>query len=501
MMLRPQRSDIQSVGYYLGRIILGLGLTMYLPFIAGLVLFKEAGPALDFLISANISVCLGLLLDWLCKTEHDLRAGPAMVVIGLAWLAAMTLSALPLFWSCHFKSFLDACFETMSGFTTTGLTLVQDLDHLSLTHNLWRHLGPFLGGQGIAIIAISFLVGNPSGSLNLYLGEGRDEKLVPNVIHTARFIWGISVTYLILGTLLLGLAGLSIGLPPRSAFFHAVCIFMAGFDTAGFAPTSPNILYYHSLLYEMLTICFMVIGSFNFNLHYRIWNGDFKEIGKNIETRSLLLIVTLVSLVVLSGLVQAGVYPNGIILFRKGFYHIISGQTTTGYMTIYAQQFINDWGGLALTGLIVAMGLGGCACSTAGGIKMLRVGIIAKAFAQDMRSFLLPSRAIVTQRFHHMKTMFVEDRHVRTVLIITIGYLLLYAAGTLAGLASGYPLLESLFESTSAAGNVGLSCGITDAAMPAGLKIVYIIEMWAGRLELLSVFALFGFFVSLFRGK
>lgn len=501
MILKPQVSDIKNIGYYLGRIILGIGLTMFLPFITGLTLFKEVNPALDFLISANIALFVGIALSWLCKNNRELHAWPAMVVIALSWLAAMALSAIPLFLSGHFNSFLDACFETMSGFTTTGLTLVQDLDHLSRTHNLWRHLGPFLGGQGIAIIAISFLVRGTSGPLNLYLGEGRDEKLVPNVIHTARFIWSISIVYLILGTIVLGIVGMSIGLRPQSAFFHAVCIFMAGFDTAGFAPQSPNMLYYHSLMFEIATIFFMVIGSFNFNLHYQIWTGNFKELWKNIETRTFLLVIMIISLITMAGLKHLGVYPNGMILFRKGFYQIISGQTTTGYMTIYAQQFIKEWGDLALTGIIIAMGLGGCACSTAGGVKMLRVGIIWKALRQDIKSAGLSPNAVITQRFHHIKTMLVEDKQVRVVLIVTLGYFFLYGLGTLVGVASGYPFLEALFESTSAAGNVGLSCGITDASMPVILKVTYIIEMWAGRLELISVFALIGFFVAYIKGR
>jgi len=501
MILKPQVNDIKNIGYYLGKIILGIGLTMFLPFITGLVLFRESNPALDFLISANIAIFIGVALSWLCKTDKELHTGPAMVVIALSWLAAMALSAIPLLLSGHYKSFLDACFETMSGFTTTGLTLVQDLDHLSRTHNLWRHLGPFLGGQGIAIIAISFLVRGTGGSLNLYLGEGRDEKLVPNVMHTARFIWAISIVYLILGTIVLGLVGMSIGLKPQSAFFNAVCVFMAGFDTAGFAPQSPNILYYHSLMFEIVTIFFMVVGSFNFNLHYQIWNGNFKEIWKNIETRTLLFVIMIVTLITMAGLRHWGVYSDGAILFRKGFFQIISGQTTTGYMTIYAQQFIKEWGDLALTGIIISMALGGCACSTAGGIKMLRVGIIYKAFRQDIKSVLLSPSAIVVQKFHHIKTMFIEDKQVRAVLIVTLGYFFLYGLGTLVGVGLGYPFLNALFESTSAAGNVGLSCGITDASMPAILKVTYIIEMWAGRLELMSVFALFGFFVAFVKGR
>jgi trk system potassium uptake protein TrkH len=245
----------------------------------------------------------------------------------------------------------------------------------------------------------------------------------------------------------------------------------------------------------------MVIGSFNFNLHYQIWKGNFKEIWKNIETRTLLFVIMIVTLITMSGLRQLGVYSDGMILFRKGFFQIISGQTTTGYMTIYAQQFIKEWGDLALTGIILSMALGGCACSTAGGIKMLRVGIIYKAFRQDIKRFMLSPNAVEAQRFHHIKTIFMDDKQVRAVLIVTLGYFILYGLGTLVGVGLGYPFLASLFESTSAAANVGLSCGITDTSMPALLKVTYIIEMWAGRLELMSVFALIGFFVAYVKGK
>jgi len=196
-----------------------------------------------------------------------------------------------------------------------------------------------------------------------------------------------------------------------------------------------------------------------------------------------------------------GAYSEGVALFRKGFFQLISGHTTTGYMTIYGQQFIKEWGGVALTGMIIAMGLGGCACSTAGGIKMLRVGIIYKALKQDIKAGLFAPHAVIVQRFHHIKTMFLDDKQVRGVLIVTIGYLFMYFAGTLIGVWLGYPLMDSLFESTSAAANVGLSVGITDTSMPALLKVTYIIEMWAGRLELMSVFALGGFILALIKGK
>lgn len=500
MILKPQIKDIKQIGHYVGRITIGVGIIMFVPAIMGLI-FKEFNPALNFIIGAEIALLSGLILTWVCQVKDDLNWMQGMVAVSLSWLVAMLLGAIPLCLSGHYKSFLDSCFEAMSGFTTTGLTLVQDLDHLSYSHNLWRHLAPFLGGQGITIFALALFIKGSSGGFKMYTGEARDERILPNIIHTARFIWLISIVYLIIGTLALGIVGILVGLKPQNAFFHGVCLFMAGFDTAGFAPQSQSLLYYHSSIFEVVTILIFLLGSLNFNLHYQLLRGNRKELWKNIETRTFVMSVTLTFFIVAVGLNKLGVYPNAMLLLRKGFFQLISGHTTTGYMTIYAQQFINEWGDLALTGIIIVMALGGCSCSSAGGIKMLRLGIILKALREDIKRIVLPDKAIVTQKFHHIKTVFLEDRQVRGVLMITFSFIALYALGALVGVACGYPVLNSLFESTSAAATVGFSCGITDTSMPTILKITYMIQMWAGRLELMSVFALFGFIVAFFKGK
>jgi len=500
MILRPQPQDIKNIGYYSGKIIIGIGLTMLVPVVIAL-LFAEINPALDFLIGTEIALIIGFLLTRLCFTENDLNWMQGMVVVSFSWLAAMLLGAVPLYLSGHWQSYLDACFEVMSGLTTTGLTLVQDLDHLSYAHNLWRHFAPFIGGQGIVIVALSLFMKGVSGAFKMYVGEARDERLLPNVIRTSRFIWLVSIVYLIASTLVLGIVGIANGMKTANAFFHGACIFMAAFDTAGFAPQSQNILYYHSLFFEVITIVIMLLGAMNFNLHYHLWTGNRREIWKNIETRTLCITLFVTFLIILIGLSEVGSYPCAVVMFRKGFYQLISGHTTTGYMTIYARQFINEWGNLALVGIICAMAFGGGTCSTAGGVKMLRLGIIAKALQQDLRRIILPDLAVVEQRLHHIKEMFLEDRQVRSALLITLAYLALYGIGALVGMLYGYPFLESLFESTSAAANVGLSCGITTPGMPAGLKLTYIVQMWSGRLEFMSVFTLIGFFIAAIKGR
>jgi len=222
---------------------------------------------------------------------------------------------------------------------------------------------------------------------------------------------------------------------------------------------------------------------------------------KNIETVTLFITVTLLFWITAIGLQQLGVYSGALALFRKGFYQFISAHTGTGYQTIYARQFLHEWSQLALMGIVVAMSLGGAVCSTTGAIKMLRIGLVFKALTQDIKRIILPEKAIVVKKFHHVKDCFLEDPQVRSALIITLAYLVLYALGALIGMLFGYPFLPSLFESTSAAANVGLSCGITNTAMPQALKVTYILQMWAGRLEFISVFTLLGFFIALIKGK
>jgi trk system potassium uptake protein TrkH len=500
MILKPRLEDIKNIGYYLGRIMIGLGLTMLVPILIGLS-FGEINPILDFIIGFEITLVFGLILTELCLTEKDLSWMQGMVVVSLSWLVAMVLGAIPLYLSGHWKSYLDTCFDAMSGFATTGLTLVQDLDHLSYTHNLWRHLIMFIGGQGIVIIALSFFVRGVSGAFKMYVGEARDERILPNVINTSRFIWLVSITYLVLGILALGTVGVLSGMRATNAFFHGACVFMAAFDTGGFTPQSQNMLYYHSLPYEVITVIIMILGAINFKLHYHIWTGNRREILKNIETVTLFTTVMITFLITAVGLEQFGVYSQATVLFRKGFYQLISGHTGTGYQTIYAAQFINEWSHLALVGIICAMALGGAVCSTTGAIKMLRIGIIFKALKEDLKRIMLPEKAVVIEKFHHIKKVFLEDRQVRSALIITLSYLVLYGLGAIAGMFYGYPFLNALFESTSAAANVGLSCGLTNVNMPAALKVTYIFEMWAGRLEFMSIFTLIGFLVAAIKGK
>jgi trk system potassium uptake protein TrkH len=465
------------------------------------VLYSEFAPVTDFLAGTSLTLLLGVVLTGACYTKKDMATGHAMCVAALSWLVAMFVSAIPLYLSGHYTSFLDSCFETMSGYATTGLTLTNDLDHMSNAHNFWRHLTMFIGGQGIVVIALTFLFKGTSGAFRMYIGEARDEKILPNVVSTARFIWLVSLVYLVLGTLALTAAGVAGGLKPVKAVFDSVCVFMAAFDTGGFTPQSQNMLFYHNFAFELISVSIMILGAINFALHYVLWTGNRREAYRNIEIITLFMSVVVTLSITAWGVGIRAIYEGAVPFFGKVFYQLISGHTGTGYSTIYARQFVNEWGQLGMLGVTLAMAVGGSVCSTTGAIKVLRFGIIYKALRQDIKKLLIPDTAVLMQKFHHIKDVMLEDKHVRASALILISYVALYLFGTIVTMLYGYSLSEAAFESVSAAANVGLSCGITSPSMPAMLKITYIFQMWAGRLEFIAVLALGGMVLATLKGK
>jgi trk system potassium uptake protein TrkH len=413
VILKPSADDYKIIGYYLGKITIGLGLLMIIP-LALAVAYGEAAPAVDYMLSVGATMLLGALMTAAFYTQKDLEMRHAMSVAALAWLVAMAVSAIPLRLSGHFTSYLDACFEAMSGYATTGLSLAVDLDHMAYLHNFWRHFTMFIGGQGIVVIALTFLFRGTAGAFRVYVGEARDEKILPNVIETARFIWIVSIAYLIIGTAGLSASAIAGGLKPGKAIFDSVCVFMAAWDTGGFTPQSQNILFYHNFTFEMITVAIMFLGSINFALHYVVWTGNRKELFRNIETVTFFICLVATLSVAAWGVAGRAEYAGAVPFFRKVFYHVASGHTGTGYSTIYPRQFVNDWGPLGMLGVTLAMAIGGSMCSTTGAIKVLRIGIIYKALRNDIKKVLMPETAVLIAKFHHIKDVILEDRRLPT---------------------------------------------------------------------------------------
>ena len=490
MWIRADRQDALVVARYVGILVVGVAAAMVVPLVTAL-LTGEFAVAADYLLGIGVAGIIGFALA-LVPVRRDIRVTNAhgLLVTALGWLAAGFVAAIPLSLSGNYGSFLDAFFDTISGFTTSGLTLAADLDHMALAHNMWRHLTHLIGGQGIVVAALSFAIGLRGGAFSLYLSEGRDERILPNVLHTVRFIWFVTLVYVTLGTIALGIVNLWLGLDVVRAGLHAFWITVAAYDTGGFAPQSSNTMYYHSAVFEITTLFLMLAGTINFNLHAQIWRGDPAEAFRNIETRVLAFNMFLLSVLATVGLTVARYYTGPVETFRKGVYHIISAHSGTGHQTIFASQWTDGYSGLAFAAVILAMAAGGAVSSTAGGIKALRLGVIIKSVMHDVKKSISPATAVVRTRYHHLTDRLLTPELTATASVIFILYMVTYITGGLIGALYGYPAGVALFESVSAAANVGLSAGITAPSMPVGLKVLYIVQMWAGRLEFVAVFAL-----------
>ena len=498
MLVKPTKADFKVIGYYLGRISLIVAAAGCLP-VLWAALTAEWHPFGSFLLMIGVFTFLGVLGIRLAPRHPKLDWSHGMVVVALTWLVVPLIGAIPFFLSGHFGTPLDAIFDSVSGLTTTGLAVISDLDHLATSLNFWRHLLQFLGGLGIIVAALTVFAG--PGGITLYLGEGRGERFLPSVTSISRFIWTVAAVHLVVVVAALTLVGwLVLGFEVHRAAFHAITMFLAGFSTGGFAPQSTSMGYYHSFVYEMVAAVSMGAGAMSFGLHHTLWRGRRRDAMANLETRTILGSFGFTLLLTLVGLAATGVFVTVGGLTRQGFFQVFSAHTTTGWSTVSSAE-LSQWSGLAFGGMAIAMALGGMGNSTAGGVKALRVGMTIKALLGLIKHAVLPERAVVAVTYQQGGTRHLTPAVTVSVMTISLLYVALYLLGAGAGVAYGYPLQQALFESVSASATIGLSMGITDPSMPALLEAVYMLQMWAGRLEFLAVLSLVGFAYASLRGK
>ena len=500
MLIRPSREDVRIIGFYLGKVVLGLGAMLLIPLVVAVVM-REWNDATALVCGIAVAVGFGSIAEWRLRTTRDLTMTSGLVTVALAWLAGPVVVSIPLFLSGHFASFTDAYFDAMSGLTTSGLALIQDLDHVTVPINLLRHLTHFAGGQGIVVVVLTALASGGARIGTLYLGEGRDDRIVPNVVRTARFIYFIASAYLVVGTAALWITGLVAGLTPGRSLFHAVNLFMAGFDTGGFAPYSTSVGYYHSASMEAVIVVLMIAGTLSFGLHYQLWRGRRRALVETLEPRTLAVTLTTTTVLCLVGLARAGAFEAPMGLLRKGVFTMVSAHTGTGFAVNSARLFVTDWGAIAPAAVVLAMALGGMASSTAGGFKAIRVGLISKAVIRDVRRAVLPDAAVTVAAQRGLTNRIITDGEVRAAISIVVLYMMATVAGALLGVYFGYPFDAALFESTSAMANVGLTVGITAPDMPYAMKLFTILQMWLGRLEFMAGFALVGWLYAAWRGR
>jgi trk system potassium uptake protein TrkH len=467
-----------TIASYTGGILVILGMLVLTPLIALPFFPGEVSIAGGFLIPAASLVLSGLFLRRIFhrKTYISLNVQEGGVIVLFSWLAAFIGSAVP--YMLILKTpFHLAVFESVSGWTTTGLSIVDVAKAPNLVL-LWRSITQLAGGAGLAIVMISSLAG-PAGA-GFSIAEGRGDQLLPNVRASAKLVLTIYAGYAAAGAL----GYIVLGMIPFDAVNHT----FAAISTGGFSTHPESIAYWNSVPIEAVSIVLMILGNFNFLTAYILFKGRFSAFARNGEVRVLFFLI-LVGACLLFLFVTPALYSHLDKCVRVSVFESVSALTTTGFSTVG----YGSWNAVGIFVLILLMFVGGGTGSTAGGIKQLRVYLLYKAFVWEIRRSLLPRNAVVEYSIWQGEhRIFVSDSLVRQTGIFLFFYLFMYAVGVLVLAAYGYGLKESLFEFASALANAGLSVGLTSPSCPEPAIWTETVGMALGRLEFFIVFTAVG---------
>ena len=495
-VLRPDVDDLRLIGFYLGKVLGGLGLVMLLPVPVALVL-GEHNAAAALVLGASVSLTVRLLADAHLETRRTLSWAHGMVIVALAWIVGSAFAAIPMHVSGRFSSALGAYFESVSALTTTGMSVIHDLDHLETSMTLYRHLLQIAGGLGIIIVILALFSAGGSRVGTLYASEARDERILPNVLRTSRFIARVTLAFLVASVTALVPALVSAGFAAHRALEHALALFFASFSTGGFSVMQASVAYYHSPAVELIVLLIMFAGMLSFALHHALWSRDLREFTTHLETRTLAIIGTGLLLLLSLGLVREGAYADLAALVRRGLFTLVSAVSSTGHQVNAGETYLTDWGVLAPAAIVGAMAVGGMASSTAGGIKALRLAIAVKAVVHDIRKFLLPESAIVVTSYHVGRRRILRPETARAATTVLLLFVLSFLLGTMTALmTTDVDLTEALFEGVSIGSNIGISIGVVEPGMSPVLQAVYVLLMILGRLEFVAVLVLGGYLLS-----
>lgn len=481
--------DVRVIGHYLGVLVLFSSLALAAPLAVALA-FQEWEPAAHYLLTIGIALIVGSLLRFLRIEPGRLNRQQAIVVTGVVWIVLAFIASIPLYLSGHYGTFLDALFDGVSGVTTTGASVIGDLDHLSNADNMWRFMMHLLGGLGLIVIALSLgLFGKRVGA-SLYLSEGRSEHVVPNVVQTTRFIAKIALGFILTATVILTAMCTFAGMEPARAVLQSLWMAISGFTTGGFAPMSQSIVYYHSFPLEVVLMLLMLVGSINFVLHLEVFRGRVGVVLRDIEIRTMVLWLSAMTCVLAAALTVSSEFSDLPSLLRRALFMVVSAFSTTGYQNITTNELTSVFSSGAFLVVAVLMAVGGSGGSTSGGLKFNRVGIIAKSLVATIKETLAPDTARVVVSYDHVGRRVVSPEVVKTAMTVFVLYIVTYSVGALVGIAHGYEATQAIFESVSMASNGGVTSGLAAPGMPVTLEVFYIMEMWAGRLEFVTLIAL-----------
>lgn len=480
--------DIRVIGHYLGMLVLFSALLMIVPLITAII-FQEWEPASRYLYSIGIALIIGTLLRLLRIQPGKLNRQQALAVVGLAWIVLGFLCSIPLFKSGHYLTYLDALFDGVSGLTTTGATLIVDLDHLSYADNMFRFMMHLLGGLGLIVVALSLGIFGKGISASLFTSEGRSEHVLPNVVQTTKFIAQVTAWFITTATILIFILMLLYGIEPARAFLQSLWVSISAFVTGGFTPMQQSILYYQSFPIELLLMIVMLLGSISFVIYSQVIHGRVDEYFKDLETKTYVIWLAAMIIVFSASLSAAPLFADLPSMIRRGTFMVIAASTTTGFSVITTNQLVSVLTSGAFFTIALIMAVGGGAGSTAGGIKVFRVGVIAKSIVSTLKEAVSPDSATVVVSYYHVGRRILSSNLVKEAMTIFILYVITYTIGAVVGIAHGFDAQQAIFESVAMTSNGGLTAGLATSGMPASLEIFYIFQMCVGRLEFITLLA------------
>lgn len=420
--------------------------------------------------AATAGIGLALWLTFRSRSRITMSVQEGGVIVVLSWILISLLSAWPFTRGLGLPLRL-AFFEAVSGWTTTGLSIldVSETPHIFL---LWRSIMQLAGGAGLAIIMLSSIVG-PTGAA-ISVAEGRDQ-LLPQVRRSAKLVLTLYSSYVVIGTVGLYLAGMS--------WFDAVNHAFCALSTGGFSTRPESIGYWDSVAVEAVILPLMLLGNLSFLTAWAMLRGRFRAVARNGELRllAILLVVGIGTVFLLS---TGELYETLGKRTRVAIFEVVSALTTTGYSTVGYSR----WNGIGFLVLIVCMVVGGGAGSTAGGMKQYRIYLLIKNAREQLRRIGLPRRAVVeTSLWVGEHPRYLSYSNVQSVSTFATLYFAALLVGVAVMTGFGYSLRDSVFEYASTVGTVGLSVGITSAEAPATVHWVQIVGMFLGRLEFFVV--------------
>lgn len=439
---------------------------------------------LSIIFSFLITIFIGGTLWFFTRDadKHQLGKREGYLIVTLGWIVMSIFGSIPFIIYGSISSFTDAFFETMSGFTTTGATILKDIEKLPAGLLFWRSMTQWIGGMGIIVLSLAIMPLLGIGGMQLFTAEVpgiTKDKFHPRVKETAKRLWGIYVILTATQTLLLVIGGLSL--------FDAINHSFTTMATGGFSTKNASTAYYDSIFVQYVFIIFMILAGTNFSLHYFALHKNFEVFKKNSEFKfyiSFLLVSTLIIMFIHRPHNSFSLEES----FRQSLFHVTSLVTTTGFVS----SDYENWAPFSRIVFFVLLFIGGCTGSTGGGIKFGRHSLMLKNSWLEFKRLIHP-RAIIPVRFNDKAVGLEIISNVQAFFMI---YILIFVIGALILSLSGLDFFTAIGASATCLGNVGPGLGVVGpvgnfSSLPDFDKWVLSFFMLVGRLELFTVLLLF----------